>query len=134
MNISDKLTQYAPAVLRIGIALVFLWFGFSQVTNAGMWTRLIPEWATSLSGMSAVTIVHFNGAFEIVFGIALLTGFFTRVVALLLALHMFHIAITMGYSAIGVRDFGLAIATATIFLFGRHAFSIDDCLERRKQS
>jgi uncharacterized membrane protein YphA (DoxX/SURF4 family) len=124
-NISEKMHKFAPAVLRIGMALVFLWFGTQQIFFTDMWTSLIPQWIMNLSGMSAVTLVHFNGAFEIVFGICLLAGYFTQVTALFLALHMFHIAFTVGYSSIGIRDIGLAIATTSVFLHGADFWCID---------
>jgi len=65
--------------------------------------------------LSAVTLVHLNGVFEIIFGTALLLGFFTQLSAFLLALHMLDITFTVGFDSIGVRDFGLSIATIVIF-------------------
>jgi uncharacterized membrane protein YphA (DoxX/SURF4 family) len=69
---SEKMKHFAPIVLRIGLSLVFLWFGTQQLLNTGMWTGLIPDWITSASGFEAATFVYFNGAFEIIFGICLL--------------------------------------------------------------
>ncbi len=132
MTLSEKARLYAPAVLRIGISLVFLWFGSQQLINTVNWTSLIPESLTQVTGISATTFVLFNGSFEVVFGLAMLFGFFTRVASLLLALHMFHIMFIVGYGQTGVRDFGLAIATTAVFLFGPHAFTLDLWLEKRK--
>lgn len=117
-----KMKSSAPVVLRIGIALVFLWFGAQQLTNVGAWTRLIPESIISMSDLTATTLVHFNGAFEVVFGLVLLVGFFTRITSFLLALHMLSIMFTVGYGPIGVRDFGLSMATIAIFLHGADSF------------
>ncbi len=122
---SSRLQIAAPVVLRIGISLVFLWFGFQQILNTEMWTRLIPEWVLGMTGFAATSLVHFNGAFEIVFGICLLLGIQTRIVSFLLALHMLHIMVTVGYNAIGVRDFGLAMATIAIFLNGIDCCTLD---------
>ncbi len=115
----------APVVVRIGMSLVFLWFGYQQIFNTAMWTRLIPEWVIEMTGVTATSLVHFNGAFEIVFGLCLLIGLQTRVVSLLLALHLLHIMVTVGYNAIGVRDFGLALATISIFLNGMDCLTLD---------
>ena len=117
--------SWAPCVLRIGISLVFLWFGFQQLNNTEMWTGLIRDYATNISGLSAFTLVTVNGAFEMVFGLILLLGIYTRLAAALLALHMIHIVITVGYSAIGVRDFAITIATITIFLNGMDCCGLD---------
>lgn len=127
--------MHAPAVLRIGLALVFLWFGYMQLANTQMWIGLIPEWVTGMSGLEAATLVRFNGAFEIVFGLCLLAGFYTRIVALFLALHMIHVFLTIlmaqGLNGIAIRDFGLVVAAVTLFMLGEHGWSVDNCLPTR---
>ncbi len=130
MNTREKLRSYAPTILRIGMSLVFLWFGTQQLINPEPWTSLIPEFVTTTSGLSASTLVTFNGAFEVVFGIALLLGIFTSLSALLLGLHLISITATVGYNAIGVRDFGLAIATLVIALWGSNAHSISSLFKK----
>ncbi len=127
----EKMKSLAPAVLRIGLSLVILWFGSQQLMNTSMWTGLIPNIATSLSGLDASTLVHFNGSFEIVFGLCLLAGFFTRIVSFFLALHMLLITFTVGYTAVGVRDFGLSMAAISSFLYGIDNLSLDHYLEKR---
>lgn len=112
-------------VLRIGMCLVFLWFGAQQFISPEMWIGFIPEWVINLSPVSPVTLVHLNGALEIVFGTALLLGLFTRISALILAVHMAHITLMVGYDSIGVRDFGLAVAGFAIFLNGADPFTLD---------
>lgn len=128
-----KLSGYAPAVVRIGMSLVFLWFGFSQLTAPQDWTRLLPDW-TAMLPVTSEQLVLFNGGFEIVFGILLLIGLWIRPVALLLALHMFHVTSVVGYGGVGVRDFGLSMATTSVFLHGPDRFTLDALLARRRQS
>ncbi len=128
----DKMKTFAPATLRTGLSLVFLWFGTQQLLYTSMWVKLIPQSLIDMTGFTAETFVRFNGSFEVVFGICLLLGLFTRVVSLLLALHMLHITFVVGYNAIGVRDFGLAISTVALFLLGPHGWSVDAWLEKRK--
>lgn len=123
-----KLKQLAPVVLRIGLALVFIWFGTQQLLDVKMWVGLVPDFVISISHVSATTLVHFNGAFEIVFGLALLVGISTRVTAFLLALHIIDIMFVVGYGPIGVRDFGLSVATVAIFLNGADFFTLDRLL------
>jgi len=122
-------SPYAPAVLRVGISLVFLWFAFQQLTDTATWTGFVPDIAMSLSGLSAETLVLINGVFEMLAGLALVAGFYTRLAATLLALHMFHLVYIVGYSAIGVRDFGIAIATLSIALSEIDQWTLDKYLE-----
>lgn len=121
----NKLKEFAPVILRIGLALVFLWFGLNQIIKPSDWVGYIPDFVVNMSPLSATTLVYLNGAFEVIFGSLLLLGFFTRVSAFLLFLHMAHITLMVGFDAVGVRDFGLTIATLVIWLNGADFFTLD---------
>ena len=120
-----KFEKYSPLLLRTAIAVVFLWFGFSQIKNPASWTRMIPEFVKALP-LSETTIIYSNGVFELVFATLLLLGIFTRTVSAILGLHLLHICYILGYGAAAARDFSLALATFAIFLHG----SDDYCLDR----
>lgn len=125
----EKFTSYiekfSPTVLRIGMAIVVIWFGAQELMHPEMWISYIPDSAVSISTMSASALVHLNGAFEIVFGIAMLIGIKTRLSALLLALHMFEITYVVGYDAVGMRDLGLAFGLLSVSMFGSSPLSFD---------
>lgn len=123
--ISENLKRYSPLLLRVGIAIVFLWFGFSQLKSPGSWTRMIPDY---VSFMSPNTLIYLNGSIEIILAILLLLGLFTRVVSTLLGLHLLHIVTIVGYGATGARDFALALATFAIALNGTDEFCLDRIL------
>ena len=120
----------APVVLRIGMSLVFLWFGWQQLSDTALWTSIIPPFYTDLTGMSATTFVLINGWFEVIFGSLLLVGVFTKITAFFLALHMLHVTFTVGYNGIGVRDFGLATGMISVFLQGADSWCLDKFLQR----
>ncbi len=104
-------------ILRLSLAGVFLWFGFSQVTALSAWAGIVPDWATSFSGLSAERIVLGNAIFEIVLGSLLVLGLFVRIIAFVLALHLLVIALRFGLQdATGVRDLGLALSTLSLSL------------------
>jgi len=106
----------AHHVLRLGLAAVFLWFGFSQLIDSLSWVNLVPDWATSLLNLPPAMIVMANGLLEIVLGSLIALGFFVGPAALILAAHLFVIACDIGLSAVGVRDFGLVFATIALAL------------------
>jgi uncharacterized membrane protein YphA (DoxX/SURF4 family) len=133
MSKYEKMQEFAPIVLRVGIALVFLWFGIDQLKDAESWVGMIPQSVTDISGMTATTLVQLNGTFEVIFGLALIVGFFGRISGLLLGLHLLSIIGVVGYNAIGVRDFGLMMACFAIALFGSGRWSVDEWLVKRKQ-
>lgn len=109
---------YSPAVLRIGMAAVILWFSMAQFSNANQWTIYVPDSVVLMTGLSVVALVYLNAIFELIFGIFILFGWQTRISAFFLALHLFDIMYVVGYGEIGVRDFGLAVATFVVFMNG----------------
>jgi len=114
----------APSVLRYGMAIVILWFSLAQFLNPSQWISYVPDSIVSMTGISAIVLVYFNAIFELIFGVLLAFGWQTRIVAFLLAAHLFDIMYVVGYGEIGVRDFGLAVATLVVFMNGADALSI----------
>ncbi|MEI6553117.1 MAG: DoxX family protein [bacterium] len=121
---TNLLELYAPAVLRIGMAVVILWFSLQQFLHNSFWTAYIPDSIVALTHLGAPTLVMLNAIFELVFGLALVFGLYTRISALLLALHLFDIMWVVGYGDIGVRDLGLAIGTLVVFMNGPDIFCV----------
>ena len=114
---------YAPALARVSISLVFLWFGINQLITPEDFTGYIPEWILTMS--SAQSIVLINGISELILGGLLLVGLFIRPVALLLCVHLLTIIVSLGYNDIAVRDAGLMLVTISIFLGGADKWSLD---------
>ena len=116
--------EYGPIILRISLSLVFLWFGLTSVFNSDALIGYVPEFAYNLP-ISLESIVILNGIFEIVLGILLITGLFTRVVAFVLFLNTLLIMFSLGYNDVAVRDFGIALATLAIAFNGADNWSLD---------
>lgn len=117
--------SYAPVLLRLGMGVVFLFFSYYQFNDPSLWTGIVPKEITAIFAGNAIMLVLMNAWFELVAGICLLIGFQVRTVALLLALHLFGIASTIGISPLGIRDFGLSVATLSIFFAGYDMLSLD---------
>lgn len=122
------LETYSGAVLRYGMSAVILWFSVQQFLHTDLWTAYVPDGIVAMTHLSATTLVYGNALFELVFGILLVFGWQVRIVALLLAIHLFDIMYVVGYGEIGVRDFGLALATFTIFMNGGDIL----CIQQKK--
>jgi uncharacterized membrane protein YphA (DoxX/SURF4 family) len=110
------------------MSIVILWFSVQQLLHTQVWTAYVPDSVAKFLHISAFALVIFNAVFELIFGILLAFGWQTRIVALLLGLHLFDIMWTVGYGEIGVRDFGLAVATLVIAMNGPDLF----CIQPRK--
>ena len=123
----------APVILRIALALVFLYFGFSQVYNPDKWANFVPEFVV-LSNMTANNLVIFNGVLELVLGSFLIIGLYVRFSSFILAIHLLGIAVSIGFTPLGVRDFGLAFATFALYLLGPDKYTIDYKYESKQIS
>lgn len=120
INIQLSRQEFGVHLLRLGIAAVFLWFGFSQLLNSLSWVAIVPEWAVNLLHIPPAMIVLGNGIFEVILGSLLAMGFFVRIVACILALHLIPIAFDFGLVATGIRDFGLIIASLALsFIYNK---------------
>lgn len=119
MNLKDL----AIPSLRYSMGLVFIYFGANQLINPNRWTSLVPDWIQNI--LNANIVVTINGIFEVIFGVLLILGLFTKIVSLLLTLHLATITISMGLNPVGVRDFGLTIATFAIFALDIDKYCLD---------
>lgn len=116
--------NFSPILIRIVIAAVFIWFGLQQLTDPSSWFGFLPTWVNNIP-ISQTDFIYLNGCFELLLGTSLLFGFYARTCAFLLGLHLLGITYTVGYGAIGVRDFGLALTAISIAFGPISPFSID---------
>jgi uncharacterized membrane protein YphA (DoxX/SURF4 family) len=122
--------NFSPILIRIVIALVFIWFGIQQLIDPTSWFGFLPTWVSSIP-ISQTAFIYLNGWFELVFGSALLLGFYSRIAAGLLGLHLLGITQSVGYGAIGVRDFGLAFTALSIAFSPASPFSLDAAFKKK---
>jgi uncharacterized membrane protein YphA (DoxX/SURF4 family) len=108
--------KFGMHLLRLGLAGVFLWFGFSQLIDSLRWVSIVPEWAVNLLHLPPAMIVMANGLFEVVLAGILAMGFFVRTTSLILGLHLTLIAFDFGFTATGVRDIGLVVSAFALSL------------------
>ena len=114
-----RMKEFAPAITRIAIALVFLWFSFNQFFLTNDFVNLIPNFLVTLFGVSPAVFVILNACLEFILGVFLLFGIHVRFSSFILGLHLIGIAISMGYGAIMARDLALAFVTFSILFNGR---------------
>ena len=120
----EKYKRYAPVVLRVSISLVFFWFGLNQIFDSASWVGWLPQWLLNLP-IDSNRIIQTNGLFEVIFAGLMLMGKYLKIVPLLLSIHLFIIALSLGYNEISIRDIGLALSTFVIFLNGPDKYCLD---------
>ncbi|MDO8523113.1 MAG: DoxX family membrane protein [bacterium] len=121
INIKFSRLELGQNLLRLGLAAVFLWFGFSQLFDSLRWVSVVPDWAVELFHLPPAIIVLANGALEVILGSLIATDVLVRIPAIILALHLIPIALDFGITATAIRDYGLVIAAFTLALiYGYH--------------
>jgi len=121
-----KNQKYSITITRIGLALVLLWFGIDELLNPEKWFSYIPSWLPSIIPFNIESFIILNGLVEIIIGILLLIGLYTRIIAFFAALHLLSITIAVGYNDIGIRDFGLLAMAISLVFSGAGFLSLDN--------
>ncbi len=101
-------SNYSSIILRVGIAFVFIWFGYESFSNPSAFSRLVPAFTESLA--SAETLVKIHGVVEMILGLLLLIGIKVRIVSSILFLILCSTIILLPYGPNMIRDVGLAAA------------------------
>lgn len=123
--------KYAPALVRIAIGLIFVVFALDQFIRPEYWFGYLPGWVVSI-GVAPETLIMLNATFDMLLGVALLAGLFTRIAAIVATLHLFSIALSLGYNDIAVRDIVLGIIALAIALQGPDRYCAERQFSRRR--
>lgn len=105
------------------MVVLFLWFGINQLLDPSIWITYLPEW-TGYLPIPGEMLVMLNGWTEIILAAALALGTFVRPVSIILALHLFGIAIVAG-GAIGMRDATLGMSLLALALGNTDSWTMD---------
>jgi len=130
LNIMEK---YSKEILRIWTAIVYLWFGFSQLIDPGFWSSWLPKWVDSFP-IDTNMLIYINWWVEVVLWLFLILWFKTRIAALLMSIHMLAILWDIWYNAnpgIFVRDFWILVATFVVFLNWKDSLSLDSKISNK---
>lgn len=101
-------------ILRVGIAVTFLWIGVLIFKNPEGWIGYMQPWAMNLLPLLATEALISTAILDILIGIFLLIDWYTWIAALLGTLHLVIVLTVSGISDITVRDIGLLAATIAI--------------------
>ena len=120
MNFKFNKENLGIYILRLGLAIVFLYFGISQILDQSRWIYLVPErfFNFYINEVLRSKLVFVNGIFDIVIAFSLLSGLFIKIFSILGFIHLISITIfSLGFTPSGIRDLGLAFAILALFFF-----------------
>ena len=94
-------------ILRIGLAVTFLWIGVLILRNPEAWGGYMRPWAAGLLPIPIAQAMTGTAILDIIIGVFLLINFLPRLTAIVGAIHLAVILIVSGITDIAVRDLGL---------------------------
>jgi uncharacterized membrane protein YphA (DoxX/SURF4 family) len=118
MNLKLNKEEIGVYILRLGLAVVFLYFGISQILDQYKWIYFVPDRFLNfyISEILKSKIVFLNGIFDTIIALSLISGLFIRIFSFLGFIHLFSITIfSLGFEPSGIRDLGLAFAMLSLF-------------------
>ena len=112
-SLAKNKTGLAQLLLRLGLTIVFTYAAISSLVNPQDWVGYLPQILTA--HFSSTQLLHIFSVYELLLAISLISGFYTRYVAILCFLTLGGI-ITSNFSlfAITFRDIALALSALAL--------------------
>ncbi len=105
-------------ILRLSLGLVFIWIGIDMFRHADSWIGYLPE--TIPLGISRTTALQLTAVFDTTIGLLLLFGHFSRLVSLLIVVHLTGIIAINGLDQVLIRNVGLLGSALALLLWPYH--------------
>ncbi|MDO8599133.1 MAG: DoxX family protein [bacterium] len=121
-------------LLRLGLGIEFVIFGYGKLTDLASWIGFVPPWMSPLLPMPVGIFLQVVGVAELVLGALLIAGLWVRVVAALSAFHLLGVLIALGYNDLAVRDFVSFMSALALTALGHASchYSMDGQLKNSK--
>ncbi len=103
-------------VLRVGMAITFLWIGILIFRDWQAWGGFVQPWVTDLLPFSLKHMMYSTAVLDLVIGACLLFGWFTWLAALVGSLHLFSVLLVSGINDVTVRDIAIVAGTLALFV------------------
>ena len=134
LSSSPVAQQSGLAIIRIIVGLLMVYHGW-EVFDAGK-IKEYAEWDFFKKFASPVFVVYIGKGAELLAGIFLTIGLFTRLASLVLIATMLYIAFYVGSGKIWYEDQHLFLFVLLGFVFffsGSGKWSVDEWLQRKKK-
>lgn len=109
--------RYALHILRIGLAVTFVWIGVLIFRDPVSWGGYLLPWAVQAIPIPIDQFMVGVAVFDMLAGLFLLFNLFTPYVAFLATLHLIGVLVGSGINAVTVRDIGLLFAAFSLFVY-----------------
>ena len=109
--------KYSFHILRVGLAITFLWIGILILKDPSAWSGYLAPWALNLLPTSLETMMIGIAILDIIIGVFLLIDVLTWLAALVGAIHLLIVLAVSGITPITVRDIGLLAVVIALAVY-----------------
>lgn len=109
--------DYPIHIIRIGIAITFLWIGVLIFKNPELWGGLLFGWAAGLLPIQIREAMIATAIFDFAVGFFLLIDKYTLPFSILGFVHLLAVIAVVGITAGTVRDIGLAAGLLGLVIY-----------------
>lgn len=120
-------------ILRVGMAITFLWIGVLIFREPRAWGGLLQPWAAGLLPVPLGQAMLATAVLDVLIGLFLLVDIFTFIASAIGLLHLLVVLTVVGINEITVRDIGLAAAMlALVFYSWPEQIKIENLFQKQK--
>lgn len=121
-------------ILRVGLAITFLWIGILIFKQPEAWTGYVRPWVSELLPISIEHALASVAVLDILIGIFFLFDSFVWIAALIGSIHLVIVLAVSGITNITVRDIAILAGVIVLTLESFPFFSSKSILTRSKNS
>lgn len=115
-------------VINFSLAAVFLWFGIDKFVHPFYWINAwVPQWfllVLQRLTLEPIKFMYLNGAFEVLVGVALISGVLRKFFCLLGMIFVAMVMFSLGVNEILMRDIAIFGGLLAIFLWPEHRYGL----------
>ncbi len=116
VDYNEAMKKTASIILRLSLAITFVWIGYLILKNPEAWGGYMRQWAVDLLPGSVADTMQLTGIADIIIGLMFLFTPLVWIAGLLAALHMAVVMITSGITDITARDIAILGASLAIMI------------------
>lgn len=108
------MTKISYHILRVGMAITFIWIGVLIIKSPESWAGYMQPWAVKLLPVPIEQALLGTAVLDIIVGLLLLIDWYAWVGGIIGTLHLISVLVVSGISDITIRDIGLLTATIAL--------------------
>lgn len=110
------MTKVSFHILRVGMAITFLWIGILILKMPASWGGYVQPWVVDILPVSISHVMIGTAILDIIIGALLVFDFLTWLAAFFGAVHLLVVLTVAGITDITIRDIGLLAGVLALMI------------------